>query len=64
MAQPLKSQSVNFRRARQERAQAAALGELDSEAERKREQTRKLRKLRIETAAAAALRFKAWREQH
>ncbi|PQA88499.1 hypothetical protein [Hyphococcus luteus] len=64
MAKPLTSQSVAFRRARQERAQAEALGEFDAQAERKRERTRKLRKLRIENDAAAAAHFKKWRDRH
>ncbi len=64
MAKPLTSQSVAFRRALQERAQAAALDELDAQAEHKREQTRKLRKLRKENEAAAASHFKRWRDRH
>ena len=50
------------RQARQERAQAAALKEIEIEADRRREQTNKLRKLRIEREKTSANRFKSYRE--
>lgn len=54
---------IRDRQARQERAQAAAMGELDAIAARKREQTKNLRKLRLQKEATDASSFKNWREQ-
>ncbi len=51
------------RQARQERAQAAALKELETEASYQRAQTNKLRKLRLEKDKTIASRFKSWRDQ-
>ncbi|MEM8937252.1 MAG: hypothetical protein AAGC77_12670 [Pseudomonadota bacterium] len=54
---------IRDRQARQERAQAAAMGELDAIAARKREQTNKLRKLRLKKEVTNASSFKDWREK-
>lgn len=54
---------ISNRQAKQERAQAAALKNLEVQAECQREQTDKLRKLRLENNKATALRFKLWRER-
>jgi len=51
------------RQARQERAQAAALRDIEAKAERRREQSSKLRKLRLDEEEEKSLRFKRWREQ-
>ncbi|MEZ5892201.1 MAG: hypothetical protein R3C58_03530 [Parvularculaceae bacterium] len=50
------------RQAKQDRAQAAALQDLENQAARQREQTNKLRQLRLEKEQAESLRFKRWRE--
>lgn len=55
--------SVANRQARREQAQAAALNELEVLAERKRRQTNKLRKLRLQAGEAHASSFRKWREQ-
>lgn len=51
------------RQERQERAQAAALNDLEAKAEYRREKTDELRRLRLAKEKADALRFKSWREQ-
>lgn len=51
------------RQARQERAQAAAMNDLEAQAEYQRAKTDKLRKLRLEKDKANASNFKSWREQ-
>lgn len=55
---------IRDRQARQEHAQAAAMSELDALAAQKREQTDKLRKLRLQKEATDASSFKKWREQN
>ncbi|WDI31134.1 hypothetical protein PUV54_14355 [Hyphococcus flavus] len=51
------------RQARQQRAQEAAMRDLETEANFQREQTNKLRKLRLEKEKANASRFKMWRQK-
>jgi hypothetical protein len=53
---------IKDRHARQERAQAAALDDLEIQAEFRREKTNKLRKLRLEKEKTDALRFERWRK--
>ena len=55
---------IRDRQAKQERAQAAAMEELDVLAARKRAQTDELRKLRLKKDEANASKFKHWRAQH
>ena len=55
---------IRDRQARQERAQAAAMNELEEEAEIQRQKTDKLRNLRLAKEKSDALRFKSWRSQH
>lgn len=62
-AQTVEVHMIADRQARQERAQAAALKDLEIKADYQREQTNKLRKLRLEREKAMASRFKSWREQ-
>lgn len=62
-AQTVEVHMIADRQARQERAQAAALKDLEIKADHQREQTNKLRKLRLEREKAMASRFKSWREQ-
>ena len=54
---------IRDRQARQERAQAAAMSELDAIVVWQRQQTNKLRKLRLQKEASEAASFKDWREQ-
>ena len=54
---------ISDRQARQERAQAAAMKGLETQAEYQREKSIKLRKLRLEKEKTDALRFKSWRAQ-
>ena len=54
---------IRDRQARLERAQAAAMSELDELAAQKRAQTDKLRKLRLQRETTDASSFKNWREQ-
>lgn len=63
MSRSSRTNSPINRQERQERAQAAAMNELDAQAEYQREKSNKLRKLRVEKEKADALRFKSWREQ-
>jgi len=54
---------IRDRQAKRECAQAAAMNELETQAEYQREKSNKLRKLRLEKEKADALRFKSWRTQ-
>lgn len=63
MTRSSRNQSPANRQERQERAQAAALYELEVEAEHRRRKSNELRKLRMESEREAAMQFKAWREQ-
>ena len=54
---------IRDRQARQERAQAEALNKLEALAASKREQTDKLRKLRLQKDAANVSSFKNWRKK-
>lgn len=63
MSRSSRNQSPANRQERQERAQAAALYELEVEAEHRRQKSSKLRKLRMESEKKTAMQFKAWREQ-
>lgn len=54
---------IRDRQARQERAQAAAMSELDALAAQKRAQTKNLRKLRLQKEATDASSFNNWHEQ-
>ncbi len=62
MTATLKPLSPASRQAKQEQAQAAALDEIASEASRRREQTQKLRAMRLENEKQEGARFKSWRE--
>ena len=55
---------IRDRQIRQERAQAAAMNELEEQANFRREKTDKLRNLRLAKEKSDALRFKSWRSQH
>ena len=63
MTRPFRGESPVNRQARQERAQAAAMYDLEAQAEYKRQKTIKLRKLRLAKEKEDASRFKSWREQ-
>ena len=63
MTKSSNGQSPANRRAKQEQAQAAALNELEVLAERKRRQSNKLRKLRLQKDVMDASNFRKWREQ-
>lgn len=63
MGQPSRGQSPANRQARQEKAQAAAMNELEVLAETKRRHTKKLRELRLQKDETDASNFKRWREQ-
>ena len=63
MTKPLRGESPMNRQARQERAQEAALNDLEAQAEYRREKTGKLRKLRLAKEKADASRFKSWRDR-
>jgi len=52
---------IRDRQARQERAQAAAMNELEAQAEFQREKTDKLRDLRLAKEKVNASRFRSWR---
>ncbi len=56
-----KSESLATRRAKQERAQAAAIEEIAIKAKKRREQSERLRQLRLANKNARAARFRAWR---
>jgi len=63
MTMSTNGQSPANRRAKQEQAQAAALNELEVLAERKRRQSNKLRKLRLQRDVVAVSNFRTWREK-
>lgn len=63
MSRPSRGDSPLNRQARHERAQAAAMNDLEAQAEYRRKKTDKLRKLRLAKDKADASRFKSWREQ-
>ncbi len=62
MTTPSRGKSPIDRQERRERAQKAALTELEAQAECQRENSDKLRKLRLEKTKGNALNFKSWRE--
>jgi len=59
----LKSKSPVSRQAERERAQAAAMNDVKIGADRRREQSEKLRKLRMESENEPAKLFLMWRER-
>lgn len=63
MSTPPRGESPLSRQERQERAQAAALNDLEAKAEYRREKTDKLRRLRLAKEKADASRFKSWRDR-
>lgn len=63
MSRSSRTNSPINRQERQERAQAAAMNELEAQAEYQREKSNKLRKLRLEKEKTDVLRFKSWRTE-
>lgn len=63
MTKPIKSQSLADRKARQVRAQASAMRDIQEEATQRREQSSILRKLRLGKEKNAALNFQDWRSK-
>lgn len=64
MPTPPKAPSPADRRSRQDRAQKAAMQELESVAARRREQSEKLRRLRMSNDCASAQQFCQWRARN
>ncbi len=62
MAKSSRSQSLENRLARQERAQALALGEIQMAAAYRRERSNALRELRLKRDNESAEQFTKWRE--
>jgi len=63
MTKPIKSQSLADRKARQVRAQASAMKDIQEEASHRREQSTILRKQRLAKEKVAASNFQDWRSK-